>query len=70
MPSPVSRCAHRRIGERVLHRGVEPCDHRSRGVPAGAQKPYHSDMCRPGTPASSTVGTSATCGLRAGDAIA
>ena len=36
------------------------------GVPAGAQKPYHSDMCTPGAPASSTVGISATLRIALG----
>jgi len=34
------------------------------GVPAGAKKPYHVEMSKPGNPASANVGNSGTSGER------
>src|SRR5690349_7439965 len=42
----------------------------SRGVPAGAMRPYHDDAYTPLMPSSSNVGTLGNAGLRAFDATA
>ena len=42
----------------------------SLGVPFGIQKPHHSEMWKPGKPASSTVGMSGAAALRVGAVIA